>query len=404
MICAANQETPQYECLFLTVNIDISCSDECSYSANFEITDISITIPLESTNDECTFSNNIFDEEGLICCWSENIKCTRLIKSNNEYLQKNTFSINSEGSIINLFILSDSSTFIDIFFQKEDSKELKGYTIYKPNCEDFNFDFIVNGYDSKVIDDFVEQKTNTQYYISFTNIPSDYATLSFNYENIQEEEETKTLVRDDPYQQNTIAFWSQDDKTINDFKFKYSIIIEETYSSECTINLSVNPCYDSCLYCSKSIKESDHENHNCYEDYCKTDYYPSPSTATNCFKEEEKKLNWFLNTTKKTFQLCNTNCASCSGPNLDDCLSCYSASTKPELAYLYNNKCLNECPEGTYPSIQSEGYYLCKPCYQNCQTCNDGETYNDLNKLNNMNCLTCKKDIDTNNENKILID
>ena len=97
-------------------------------------------------------------------------------------------------------------------------------------------------------------------------------------------------------------------------------------------------------------------------------------------------------------------CASCSGPNLDDCLSCYSASTKPELAYLYNNKCLNECPEGTFPSIQSEGYYLCKPCYQNCQTCNDGETYNDLNKLNNMNCLTCKKDIDTNNENKILID
>ena len=156
MICAANQETPQYECLFLTVNIDISCSDECSYSANFEITDISITIPLESTNDECTFSNNIFDEERLICCWSENIKCTRLIKSNNEYLQKNTFSINSEGSIINLFIISDSSTFIDIFFQKEDSKELKGYTIYKPNCEDFNFDFIVNGYDSKAIDDFVE--------------------------------------------------------------------------------------------------------------------------------------------------------------------------------------------------------------------------------------------------------
>ena len=51
--------------------------------------------------------------------------------------------------------------------------------------------------------------------------------------------------------------------------------------------------------CSKSIKESDHENHNCYEDFCKTDYYPSPSTVTNCFKEEEKKLNWFLNTTIK---------------------------------------------------------------------------------------------------------
>ena len=142
----------------------------------------------------------------------------------------------------------------------------------------------------------------------------------------------------------------------------------------------------------------------CLENECKTNHYPSPSTLTNCYKEEEKELNWFLDTTIKRFQLCHTNCASCSGPNLDNCLSCYSASTKPELTYLYNNKCLNECPEGTYPSIQSEGYYLCKPCYQNCQTCNEEETYNDLNKLNNMNCLTCKKDIDTNNENKILID
>ena len=93
MICA-NSENSKFECLFVTTTIDISCSSECSYSANFEITDIKISIELETQYDECGFCNNIFDEEGLICCGSQDIiKCTRLIRTNNEYLPKNSFEM-----------------------------------------------------------------------------------------------------------------------------------------------------------------------------------------------------------------------------------------------------------------------------------------------------------------------
>ena len=400
MICAINAKNQKYECLFVTTTIDISCYDQYSYSANFEITDIKISIKLSSANDECTVCNNIFDEEGLICCGSDNkIKCTRLI----QYSPKNSFDINYEGVFTKFFIFSDSSTFIDIFFQK--SEQNFGYRIYKPTCVDFELETDAYGQDYKNIDDCFENRTNTNYYIYFINVPETYGYISVNNVGVNQGIDNKILLDGSPSSSNTIGFTSQNSQLVDDFKIKYVITIEETYSSECTINLSIRlPCYESCQKCSKNMYESEPEHHNCLEDKCKTDYFPSPSTLTNCYKEEEKELNWFLNTTIKRFQLCHTNCSSCSGPNLDDCLSCYSASTKPELAYLYNNKCLNECPKGTYPSIQSEGYYLCKPCYQNCQTCNEGETYNDLSKLNNMNCLTCKKDINTNDENTILID
>ena len=114
----------------------------------------------------------------------------------------------------------------------------------------------------------------------------------------------------------------------------------------------------------KFKSESSSENHNCEIDQCKASYYPSTITLTNCYTVEEKESNWYLDTQTNGFQLCDTNCATCSGPNIDNCLTCYSASTKLELAYLYNNQCFNECPEGTYHSIQTEGYYKCLPCYK----------------------------------------
>lgn len=39
---------------------------------------------------------------------------------------------------------------------------------------------------------------------------------------------------------------------------------------------------------------------------------------------------------------CNSSCKTCSGPNVDNCKSC----NLPK--YLYANKCLDACPDGTY--------------------------------------------------------
>ena len=61
------------------------------------------------------------------------------------------------------------------------------------------------------------------------------------------------------------------------------------------------------------------------------------------------------------FHLCDPACPYCSGPNSNDCLSCFSVDTNPELLFLYNKKCVNECPKGSYTLYQSEWLLLsCK--------------------------------------------
>ena len=43
------------------------------------------------------------------------------------------------------------------------------------------------------------------------------------------------------------------------------------------------------------------EQHNCLK--CKENYYLSPENNNNCFKEEEKKLNWFFDSIGLKFEL-----------------------------------------------------------------------------------------------------
>ena len=401
MICAINLETNVYECLFLGIPVSVTCGDsECVYSAFFEPTDIKISIELGSIDDvDCELANSVFDNEGLFCCGlSETVKCLRLTKENEEFSIKDTFEINYGGPNSKLFIFSDESNYIDIFYHNCDIY-VYGYTIYKPTCTNFVLNTIAYGESNGiVINNIFEEKTDTDYSIKFNNLPNTYGNLLINGE-----------IKDNPYVlnlniNNILKFSSTNDQTVDNFEINYSIAITEGYSAECTITLNILPCWDSCQKCTKSKSESTSEKHNCVVDQCKANYYPSPIDLTNCYTVEEKESNWYLDTETNRFQLCNTYCFTCSGPNIDNCLSCYSASTKPELAYLYNNKCFNECPEGTYSSLQTEGYYKCLPCYDNCETCSEKETYDDSNKLINMNCLKCKKESGTNNENQIFID
>ena len=399
MICAINRETSVYECLFLKIIASVSCdTNECTYSADFEPTDFKMSFVMESADIVCELANFVFDNEGLFCCGVNfGIKCLRLIKENDEYSIKSTLDLHYTAT--KLFVFSDGANYIDIFYYNEARSNLYGYTIYKPTCININLTAIVYGESDAIFlnDDVFEEKMNTYYSIEFTNLPSTYGNLLINGE-----------IKENPYEMdlneyNILTFSSINDKTVENLEIKYSIIIYEGFSAECTITLNILPCWETCQKCTKSRSESNSENHNCVRDNCKANYYPSPITLTNCYTVEQKESNWYLDTQTNRFQLCNTNCSTCSGPIIDNCLTCYPASTKPELAYLYNNKCINECPEGTYPSIQTEGYYKCLPCYKNCETCSEKETYDDSNKLINMNCLKCKKESGTNNENQISI-
>ncbi|XP_077615494.1 proprotein convertase subtilisin/kexin type 5 isoform X1 [Crocuta crocuta] len=63
---------------------------------------------------------------------------------------------------------------------------------------------------------------------------------------------------------------------------------------------------------------------------------------------------------------CHEDCQECSGPAADDCDLCAEASS-----VLYDGRCLDECPEGTYYEKETKD---CRDCYKTCQTCSSPGT------------------------------
>ena len=169
----------------------------------------------------------------------------------------------------------------------------------------------------------------------------------------------------------------------------YIISIEETYEIQCTIGITIKPCYSSCKKCSKENDLSSLEEHNCLE--CKENYYPLVTKLTNCYTESEKEPNWYLDTTRELYLLCDSTCKTCSGQNNNDCLSCYYSIDNPK--YLYNGECLSECPLGTFINLIFEEHYICEDCYENCKSCLE------KGDADNMLCQTCEINDITYNQN-----
>ena len=178
-----------------------------------------------------------------------------------------------------------------------------------------------------------------------------------------------------------IEIISTTSESINDLELNYQVILEETFSSNCTAKINVLECYKSCQLCTKPNIESDEENHNCVAGKCDINYYQDPDIETNCWDIYEAKPNWYVDYEQNKFFYCNEECPTCDGPTSEDCRSCKADTDKK---YLYNKKCITECPDGYYPKLQSSGYYICTECYSTCETCSgEGNQYN-------MNCLSCK--------------
>ena len=406
MICAIKRDANIIECLFLTarskcsLNMDIFNLEYQDYYEN-----ISNTItPLQSgfVND-CVLTNKIFKNESLFCCGgTDSIECARLEINNNILVIKNTFKLTQEGNNDELYIFSDGNTYIDIFFQNKlnDNYEIKEYSIYNPTCNEMRFEmFFLESIVILNLSEVFERKTNTKYYVEFENLPDDFGDLRMNEQKINEENEKILLEENENY---ILDFVSTNNNTVEQFKILYSISIDETFSAQCGIVLTISTCYDSCQECTKFKEYANFTNHYCVENKCKSGYYPSPIIPTSCYKQDEKIFNLYFDTQENGFKLCDSSCAFCNGANSDNCLSCYSINEKSEFAFLANNKCLNQCPEGTYPSIQLGDYYLCEECYEKCQSCEQGPVYDNSNKLINMSCLLCKEERDPNDENKLI--
>ena len=390
LICAKNIDTMYLECLKYTISVSNTPVSfwACQQTQSGEATDIILRIPMDSSSrEECAFKT--FASENLFCCGGNNfIRCARVTSDLNLIA---TFDLEFPGLNTKVNFYTDKTTYVNLLFWNKNGNDnyIYEYYFYIPTCQNLNYTIIVyhslneakaeNEKDN--LSDLFERKTNTKYYFSFDELPDTYGDILINDEKIISGNNNKFLLeQDNPY---IIDFISNSDNTVVNYEIPYQISIHETYSAKCKIYLTILPCYDSCSRCSVDKSLSSSENHNCLEDKCKEGYYPSPLLVTNCYKIEEKQINWYLDYTIMRFALCDIKCRSCYDSQNDNCLTCYDINDKPDLAYLYQEQCFDQCPEGTYAEKQTEGYYICKSCYINCKTCSD------KGNSNNMECDSC---------------
>jgi len=103
---------------------------------------------------------------------------------------------------------------------------------------------------------------------------------------------------------------------------------------------------------------------------CKNEYYyKDGDTLPNECHNDLNQTNYYLDIFSQTYKLCHSNCSTCDGPNIKDCLTCV-------LGYYFKSS--DSIPNECYNDIFSEGYYididnnLWIKCASNCSTCENG--------------------------------
>jgi hypothetical protein len=166
-----------------------------------------------------------------------------------------------------------------------------------------------------------------------------------------------------------------------------SLCLENFYLN---INSNSNDCLDICpdrFYQNKILRKCNNCNIKCKLCKSETDCsscenkYIYFSLKNECLDEcpnsYYKKQNEINNLTIKDSQYycqkCKKGCMTCSNENT--CLSC------EENYFIYNNNCLEICPDGFYPDYNNKE---CKVCHSSCKTCK-GNFESD--------CLNCNDNI-----------
>ena len=387
ILCAKRIDSNSIECIAIYVSI--------SSSIFFSIKKINIKVyvydilndyqaSFSYKEDNCNFT--IFNNEYLLCCGKNDyIMCYR---RNINFNLINNFSINIPGKISNLTFENNNEYIKLIYSNKKDSESnIYEYFIFPPSCKKNEILMIVYQTFKVNLSDLFERKTNTNYYISFNNIPTNFITLKvndkiINNSNIMLIEEIE----------NYLYIISNNEIELKNYSIDFNISIEETYSKICHISLTIEPCYSSCKKCSQSIYYSNSNEHNCIE--CKENYYPFNDKNSNCYTKEEFNeihLYWYFDENKKVLGVCHSSCKQCYGPYDNNCLSCFSN------IYLYKGKCLNQCPNGTFQSNDAELELICEDCYKNCETCSK------IGNSSQMNCDSCSDNKIINNKECYII-
>ncbi|CAN9513173.1 unnamed protein product [Ophioblennius macclurei] len=131
-------------------------------------------------------------------------------------------------------------------------------------------------------------------------------------------------------------------------------------------------------HCPQGYYADDKECHRCSvhcidcnrDGFCKKcrEYYFlfEDRCVDNCPK------GYFINVKEQACMVCHADCASCDGPDKDDCDICRNPK-----AVRHNGECLSQCPDNTYhDGVTSE----CRDCDKSCLTCSGYEP---------SSCLSC---------------
>ena len=395
VVCAKNKMDKTIDCLNINYEFkenqfvqEIIEEDDVNKtikinSFNFTITNenkISFRLPLEDNSNDHYVIKKSIEDEYLICCGGDDkIICGRM---NKDYNFTDSFALDILGTNFYPNFVTYSENIYLIYMNYLDNNfKIYEHSIIMPSCiDEKTYSVIPLGSFSDEIKNLINKDINSNYYVKFITFPTDYGNLTVSNQEINENTTYKILVEDESI---FFEFISLVEESVPKFEIKYLVYLEETFSTECSINLNILKCYHSCHTCSKSEDESSEDEHNCLSNSCKDGYFPDPDDDTKCWSMSERKSNWYIDLEQQKFFYCNDSCASCDGPSDTHCLSCKSNTT---LKYLFNRKCFDKCPDGYFAQeIAGQGYYKCLACFETCKTCDSS------GNKNYMNCKSCKE-------------
>ena len=380
VICGRNKFSNNILCLGLYLDFEYSPS-----SASFSKTDITVYDLASGYQTSYLFNNNYcnstkYNSEYLICCKNNSgLICDR--RDENTFVLIDGFNLELQTNITNVSLEADENdNKVKLYYSNNEG--VYEYLIYPIKCN--NLSLTIKSYETLKInfDDLFQRKTNTKYYFFFKNeLYSNLMQTKVNEEIITEINYKKELNVDENY----LYFISLTTRSLTKIIYYY-ISNLETYSNLGSITIEYKPCYSSCKGCTIDEESATDEEHYCIE--CKEGFYPFSEKVTNCYDKNvisNTHPDWYLDQNAGIFYKCNSKCKSCYGPSEDNCLTC-PLDENNNILYLYNGKCINQCPSATFVVNDNNENYSCGNCYINCLTCSEGGTPSD------MKCDSCSND------------
>lgn len=348
---------------------------------------------ISNDNEIISISKKIDQTYQIYLSKLSNGKCFFGFRNDNEYLFGNIVindssitshiqKINLEG-IKSISSLAVNEHLIIFLTEKHNDGAYLNYFVY-PFCPSKFIAYPKQNENYELIKAF--QKSNTNNYLT-----EEINTISFEKnENEQIYCKQSKCNENTPYPIEEISIKMIDKNITIDFFVHIgtddstNIIEEKSFSKSEKCNLTLIPCYDSCMKCTDS--GGDEQNNKCQSRSCAIEHYPLEDNTSQCKNLTVFPKGYFFEDNE--FKLCYESCKDCKKKGEEEqhfCIDCKDNFFYLEMKDNYKNCYKPEAiPDGLY--IADSERKLLKKCHQRCKACEGGynSTYN--------NCTQCPDD------------